>query len=124
MADFFNNFYFHTDSFLIIFYRITGHPYVDYFIGTFCLAFICVVIGEISVSLALRFNQRYIDQMQAEIDTKEKLSFAAHKAGDKDGYKALNKQATDAWGKHFFTMVGYYQAFAAITSQCVRIFLY
>ncbi len=63
--------------------------------------------GEVSVSLAIRFNQRYIDEMAQEIDQKEKLSMAAYKAGDKPGYKALNKQATDAWGKHFFTMVGY-----------------
>ena len=107
MMDFFNILYLRADSFLIFFYRITGHPYVDYFIGTFCLAFMCVVIGEISVSLALRFNQRYIDQMKAEVEKKEKLSFAARKAGDMFGYKALNKQATDAWGRHFFTMIGY-----------------
>ena len=107
MQDFFNSFLYHADGFLIDFYRLTGHPFIDYLIGTTILAFMCVLVGEVSVSLAIRFNQRYIDEMAQEIDQKEKLSMAAYKAGDKPGYKALNKQATDAWGKHFFTMVGY-----------------
>ena len=107
MANLFNIFYYRADGFLIFFYRITDHAFVDYFIGTFCLALFCVVVGEISVSLALRFNQRYIDQMTAEMKKKERLALAAHKAGDKSGYKALNKQATDAWGRQFFTMIAY-----------------
>jgi len=86
---------------------MTEHAFVDYFIGTFCLALFCVVVGEISVSLALRFNKRYIDRMTAEMDKNERLAMAAYKAGDKSGYKALNKQATDAWGRQFFTMVAY-----------------
>ena len=31
------------DPFLIIFYRITGVPLIDYFIGTFHLALVCDV---------------------------------------------------------------------------------
>ena len=107
MADIFNIFYLHADRLLIFFYRMTGHSLADYFIGTFCLAFFCVVIGEISVSLALRINKRYIDEMTDEMDHKERLSIEAYRAGDKAGYKALNKQATDVWGRRFFTMVGY-----------------
>jgi hypothetical protein len=107
MVEFFDNLFFHIDSFLILFYRITGSPYIDYFIGTMSLALMCVVIGEITVSLAIRLNRRYTDQMAEEIEKKEKLSMAAYQAGDKTSYKALNKEATDEWGKHFFTMVGY-----------------
>ena len=95
------------DSFLITFYRISGYGLIDYFIGTTILAFICIVIGELSISLAIRFNKRYLDSMSKEMKEKEMLSIAAYRAGDKDGYKSLNKQATDAWGKHFFTMVAY-----------------
>ena len=107
MTAFFSNLNFHIDGFLIYFYRLTGHAFVDYIIGTFCLAFFCVVIGEMSVSLALKFNRRYFDEMNAEMLTKEKLSLQAYKAGDVAGYKALNKEATDVWGRRFFTMVGY-----------------
>jgi hypothetical protein len=107
MVNFFDNLFVQADRFLIFFYRLTGHPYLDYFIGTICLGFMCVLLGEITVSLGIRINKRYIDQMAEEIEKKEKLSMAAYNAGDKAGYKALNKQATDEWGKHFFTMAGY-----------------
>ena len=107
MVDILSSFYCLADSFLILFYRITGIPLADYFTGTFFLAFLCVVIGEFSVSLALRFNQRYIDEMTTEMETKEKLSMQAYRSGDRASYQALNKEATDVWGKRFFTMVGY-----------------
>ncbi|MEJ2169581.1 MAG: hypothetical protein P8X90_29095 [Desulfobacterales bacterium] len=95
------------DGFLIAFYRLTGYSLADYFIGTMILAFICVVIGELSVSLAIRFNKPYLDSMSREMKEKEALSLQARSAGDKEGYKSLNKEATDIWGKHFFTMVAY-----------------
>ncbi len=97
----------YADSFLIFFYRITDYPMAGYLIGTSVLAFICVVTGEISVSLALRFNGTYLDQLNGEMSEKERLSFEAYKAGDKAGYAALNKEATDLWGKKFFTMAAY-----------------
>ena len=107
MQAFYNSVLYHADEFLIGFYRLTGHPFLDYLLGTISLALLCVVVGEVTVSLAIRYNQRYIDEMAQEMDQKEKMSMAAYHAGDKPGYKALNQQATDAWGKHFFTMVGY-----------------
>ena len=107
MSSFLNTITLQVDSFLIVFYRITGYSLLDYFIGTLVLAFICVVIGELSVSLAIRYNKRYLDSMSREMKQKETLAFKAHVAGDKAGYKALNQEATDVWGKHFFTMAAY-----------------
>ena len=82
------------DGFLIVFYRITGYSLVDYFIGTMVLSFICVIIGELSVSLAIRFNKRYLDSMSREMQEKEKLSMEAYRVGDKESYKSLNKEAS------------------------------
>ncbi len=96
-----------TDVFLIVFYRLTDIPILNFMIGTFNLAFLCVIIGELSVSLALKFNKRYVDSMTAEMLEKERLSMVAYQAGDKESYKALNKEATDVWGKSFFTMVAH-----------------
>jgi hypothetical protein len=107
MQTFFDSLYYQLDTFLIFFYRITGASLVDYFIGTFVVAFLCVIIGELSISLAIKFNKRYLDSMSKEMKQKEMLSIAAYQAGDRDGYKSLNKEATDVWGKHFFTMVAY-----------------
>jgi hypothetical protein len=95
------------DACFIAFYRLSGIAFLDYVIGTLCVSLVAVVVGEISVSLAIRFNKKYNDRMGAEIDRVEKLSIAAYEAGDKEGYRALNKEATDAWGKHFFTMAAY-----------------
>ncbi len=107
MNTFLNQFYLAADAFLIFFYRLTGVSMADYLVGTFVLSLICVVIGELSVSLALKFNKRYLNQMTEEMLEKERLSMAAYQAGDKETYKALNKQATDAWGKNFFSMVAH-----------------
>lgn len=107
MLSFFNGFYQSVDPFLIWFYRITGVPIIDYFIGTFILSFLTVVIGEVCVSLAVKFNRSYIDGMKAEVTRKEKLSISAYESGDHQSYQALNKDATDMWGKHFFTMAAY-----------------
>jgi hypothetical protein len=107
MSSILNTLTLQVDSFLITFYRLTGYSLADYFIGTMVLGFICVVIGELSVSLAIRFNKRYLDSMSREMKEKEALSLQARSVGDKEGYKSLNKEATDIWGKHFFTMVAY-----------------
>lgn len=107
METFFRNLYFHLDAVLVFFYRFTGIPILDYLIGTFCLSLLAVIVGELTVSLALRYNKPYIDGLGREMNEKEKLSIAAYESGDREKYKALNKAATDAWGKRFFTMVAY-----------------
>lgn len=99
--------YFHIDPVLIFFYRLTGMAFLDFFIGTFNLAMICVVIGELCISLAIRFNRRYLSALAEEVAEKECLSAAAYHSGKKIEYQSLNRDATDAWGKHFFTMAAY-----------------
>jgi hypothetical protein len=92
MFSFLDTFVLQADRFLIAFYRITGYSLLDYFIGTMFLGLLCVVVGEVSVSLAIRFNKRYLDSMSREMNEKERLAMAAYQAGNKDGYKALNKE--------------------------------
>lgn len=107
MDKIFQSIYVNMDLFLIFFYRMTDLPIANFLIGTFNLSFLCVIIGELSVSLALKFNKPYVDRMTTEMLEKERLSMAAYEAGDKVSYKALNKEATDVWGKGFFTMAAY-----------------
>jgi len=99
--------FYHMDAFIIRFYRMSGFSLLDYFTGTLILAFFCVIIGELSISVAIQFNKRHLDSMSKEMGEKERLSLQAYQAGDKESYKALNKEATDVWGRHFFTMVAY-----------------
>lgn len=107
MVEALNQFYFSIDGFLIVFYRFTGIAIVDYMIGTFCLSLITVILGELTVSLALKVNKKYLGQLSERMQQKEALSIAAYEKGDMAGYRALNKQATDAWGKKFFAMMAH-----------------
>ena len=102
-----NQFYAAVDGIIIFFYRLSGIPIVDYITGTFVLSLVAVILGELTVSLALKANAPYLGRLTREMQGKEKLAVQAYESGDMTGYKALNKQATDAWGKKFFAMMGH-----------------
>lgn len=95
------------DQLLIAPYRIVDHPLIGFFIGTACLAMATVVLGELVLSAAIRFNRRHLQELTTEIVHHEALSVQAYAQGDKISYKALNQAAHDAWGRHFFTMAAY-----------------
>lgn len=95
------------DATLIRLFLLTGDPVVNYFIGSFLLAMGCVVVGEITISLAIRGNRRHIDRLKQEIRHREAQSIQAYEMGDRVSYQALNQAANDAWGRHFFTMTAY-----------------
>lgn len=95
------------DHYLISLYRMTADAMVNFLLGTFLLAMITVVLGEFTVSLALRFNRRHIESMEDELTKQHQLSMAALQLKDQQGYKACNKQANDVFGKYFFNMIAY-----------------
>ncbi|MDY0039148.1 MAG: hypothetical protein RBS57_02475, partial [Desulforhabdus sp.] len=95
------------DSFLIIFYRLSSDAMANFLLGTLILAMISVVVGELTLSLALRFNRRHIQGMEDELEKQHQLSMAALQIQDQKGYKACNKQANDMFGKYFFNMIAY-----------------
>jgi uncharacterized membrane protein (DUF106 family) len=102
-----NQFYGIIDGPLIYFYRVTGIPIIGYMIGTFVLSMIAVLIGEVTVSAALKTNMPYLGELTKKMNEKESLAIQAYESGDMKGYKALNKEATDVWGKKFFSMMGH-----------------
>jgi hypothetical protein len=95
------------DAILIGPFRWLSEPLLGFYLGSFLLAMWAVVGGELTISLAIRFNRAHIQRLNREVALKEALSIAAYQRGDRDGYQALNKAANDAWGKHFFTMAAY-----------------
>ena len=94
------------DSVLICLYRITGNPLLDYYLGTFLLAFIAVVIGEVTISLVFRINKDHLDRLNAKVEKMSRLSSEALALGDKESYKAINKEGNDAFGHLFFNKFG------------------
>jgi len=99
------------DQYLIMCYRLTGHAGVDFAIGTLVLAVICLLIGEVTVSLAFRLTRMHRGKKTAEAEKYQNLSVEALKAGNKEAYEATNKLAKDAFGHTFFQQVALSSAF-------------
>ncbi len=95
------------DAILIAPFRLPSEPLLGFWLGAFCLAMWCVIAGELTLSAAVRLNRRHLQQLKQEVSRNEALSIQAYESGDQAGYRALNQQANDAWGRHFFTMAAY-----------------
>lgn len=94
------------DGILISMYRITGWTAVDYFIGTFLLAMITVVIGDFTTSLVYRANQGYYKGLNTRLEELHEISMIALHLKEKSNYRAVNQEANDTFGKLFFSMFG------------------
>lgn len=92
------------DGYLIQLYRITGNPLVDYFIGTSLLALVSVLVGETTVLLLKKVNGFHLERLDSELKYKFELSVESKRSGDEAGYRQLNKEANDAFGRVFFNM--------------------
>ena len=94
------------DSLLANLYRLPGDPLVAYYVGTFLLAMLTVIVGEFTISLVYRFNRSHYENTQKRISDLNDLSQKALEAGDEKSYKACNKEANEAFGKSFFNKFG------------------
>jgi hypothetical protein len=95
------------DGILIQLYRLTGLTFLDYLLGTFVLALMSVMLGELTISLALRYNKHHVHDITDNMVKMNNLSIMALKSRDQESYKACNDTANDAFGKYFFTMIAY-----------------
>jgi hypothetical protein len=107
------------DPYLIWFYRITGHAYVDFVFGTFVLALMAVIIGEFNISLAYLAARRRIERVTDETIRYQNLSIDALTAGDKRAYRAANRLANDAFGHSFFMQIALSAAFLWPAGFCL-----
>jgi len=94
------------DKYLVYLFKITGNPVTDFFLGIFLLCFLTVVVGEFTISIAFRLNQKHIDTLNEDLIEKNNVAISAAKQGDKKAWKALNRRANDAFGKSFFAQIG------------------
>ena len=94
------------DTILIILYRLTGHPLVDYYLGTFLLALLTVLVGELTISIVFRINRAHLEKLNARVEKMNRLSEEALKLGDEQAYRAINKEGNDAFGHLFFNKFG------------------
>jgi len=94
------------DPILITLYRLTGHPLMDYYLGTFLLALLTVLVGEFTISLVFKVNKAHLDRLNAKVEKMSHLSEKALRLGDEGSYKAINKEGNDAFGHLFFNKFG------------------
>ena len=99
------------DPYLIWFYRITGDARLNFLLGTFALALMAVIIGEVNISLAYLAARRRINRVTDEAVRYQNLSLEALTAGDKGAYRAANRLANDAFGHSFFMQIALSAAF-------------
>jgi hypothetical protein len=94
------------DPYVSRLYGLTGVDAIDGLMGTFLLAMVVVIIGELTLSLVFRANRKHLDRLNSDLARFSELSQEALRRGDERSYKALNKQANDAYGHVFFNKFG------------------
>ncbi len=94
------------DPILIVLYRISGNPIADYFLGTFLLALLSVLLGELAMRLVARVNAKHLRTLDGRLEKMKDLSAKALEAGDGESYRACNREANDAFGDAFFGKFG------------------
>jgi len=94
------------DPFIIWAFRLTDGAWTGFFLGSFLLNLACVIMGDTTSILARRLNRKVYGAYHDEMVKHHNLSVKALRSSDKEAYKAVNKQAHEAFGKYFFSQAG------------------
>ncbi len=95
------------DRIFISFYRLVGDPILAYFLGTFILALLCVLIGELLVGLAVYVNRDHLRRLTDELIRWNNLAVEAVEKGNPDAYHTFNREANEVYGKLFFLSIAH-----------------
>jgi len=98
------------DPILIQFYQITGYAFADYLLGTFLLALASALIGKCTISLTFRFGRAHMQELAKELNDRHRLSLAALHEKDDRAFRAINNQATEAYGRYYFNLAAHSMA--------------
>lgn len=90
------------DGVLIAPYRWIGDPLCGFWLGTAILAFLCLVVGELTYALVFLGQSKRFFAMQDKARHYHNLSVDAIHAGNKDAYLAANTLAQEEFGQGFF----------------------
>ncbi len=94
-----------SDRYIIALYKLTGIPLLDYFLGSFLLCLLAVIVGEIMIKTIFVINSEHIHKSNKELVDMKNLSMQAAEVGERGAYEACNKLANDAFGKVFFQSI-------------------
>ncbi|SFJ35170.1 hypothetical protein SAMN04488082_102392 [Desulfomicrobium apsheronum] len=87
-------------------FRLFAHPWGGFLTGLAVLCLLCVITGDFTSHLARRLNRKVYGKYRDEMVRQHNLSVEALKHSDKEAYKAVNRQAHEAFGKYFFSQAG------------------
>ena len=91
------------DPWLIQPFRWLDAPMPAFLLGIFALSLVCVFLGDIASLGVLRLNRKVFGGYIKDMVHHHELSITAAKTGSKENFKAVNRQAHDAFGKYFFS---------------------
>ena len=89
------------DPWLIAPYRWPAGSMAGYLVGTLVLICQCLLLGDLAATGIGYYNRRHIRRLQREMESHHELSEEALRRGDKASFKAVNRQALDAFGYSF-----------------------
>jgi hypothetical protein len=89
------------DSWLIAPYRFPESAVFGYLLGTSLLALQCIFLGDAAMLAVSSIHRTRLSELKQKMDHHHELSETALKMGDKESYKAVNKQGLEAFGYSF-----------------------
>lgn len=91
------------DPWLIQPFRWLDAPMPAFLLGIFSLSLVCVFLGDLAALAVLRLNRKVFGGYLKDMVRHHELSITAAKTGSKENFKAVNRQAHEAFGKYFFS---------------------
>jgi hypothetical protein len=89
------------DQWLIAPYRLLESATLGYVLGTSVLILQCVCLGDLAMLGVSAIHRRRLSELRTDMDRHHTLSEEALRQGDKESYKAVNKQGLEAFGYSF-----------------------
>jgi hypothetical protein len=89
------------DPWFIAPFRWLPSSTAGYLLGIAIIALQCILLGDLSATLVTYLNRGYLKKIQDKMDRNHNLSEQALMQGDKESYKAVNRQGLDAFGYQF-----------------------
>jgi len=93
------------DPILIAPYRWLGNPLIGWIVGTFILCLWAVILGDLTILLAFKVNEKYIRNLIKKTDYYHEQSMKAKSVGDETAYRKINWLANEEFGKTFFAFI-------------------
>lgn len=82
-------------------YRMLSQPVAGFLSGTGTLALVCVILGLFTLRCARYLHRARLQSYVRDMERYHALGETALALGDKEHFKAVNRQAHEAFGRHF-----------------------